>query len=103
MELLVGLEPLTQYDASAVPMFCSFGDRANRTPYTALVPGQSMTQKNPAGTASVVTPEKMRGKPGQVDERLLNEEIWRSAKGRDTQMPQPQHHVFPLSATASDD
>ncbi len=103
MELLVGLEPMTQYDAAAVPMLWSFGDRANRTPYTALVPGQSMTQKNPAGTASVVTQEKMRGKPDQVDERVLNEEIWRSAKGRDATMPAPQHHVFPQSATAADD
>src|SRR5205807_1575713 len=35
MELILGLPPLSQYDAAATPMFASFTDKADTTPYAA--------------------------------------------------------------------
>src|SRR5262249_55466854 len=34
IELILGLAPLSQYDAAARPMFASFTDKADVTPYT---------------------------------------------------------------------
>ena len=39
MELILGLPPLSQYDAAARPMFASFTDKADLTPY-AHVPAE---------------------------------------------------------------
>ena len=35
MELILGLPPLSQFDAAARPMFASFTDKADLTPYVA--------------------------------------------------------------------
>ena len=35
IELIFGLQPLTQYDASAVPTHNAFGDTADLTPFMA--------------------------------------------------------------------
>ena len=34
IELILGLPPLSQFDAAARPMFASFTDKADLTPYT---------------------------------------------------------------------
>ncbi|MGH3570848.1 MAG: bifunctional YncE family protein/alkaline phosphatase family protein [Pseudonocardiaceae bacterium] len=94
MELLTGLGPLTQYDAAAMPMIWSFGDTPHLAPYTAITPRQSLTETNPAETRSVMTPAAMQDEPDQVDEHALNEEIWKSVRGPDATMPEPQHHVY---------
>lgn len=47
IELLVGVQPLTQFDAFATPMFNSFTNRPNFTPYTATEPTTSFTTINP--------------------------------------------------------
>ncbi|MDQ4504215.1 beta-propeller fold lactonase family protein [Sinomonas sp. ASV322] len=44
MELFLGVKPMSQYDAAALPMIYSFGEKANTTPYNAVAaPGVSVT------------------------------------------------------------
>ncbi|HET9015264.1 MAG TPA: alkaline phosphatase family protein, partial [Thermomicrobiaceae bacterium] len=38
IELLLGLQPMTQFDAAATPMYAAFGTRPDLAPYTALGP-----------------------------------------------------------------
>jgi YVTN family beta-propeller protein len=99
MELLTGLGPLTQYDAAAMPMIWSFGDTPNLAPYIAIIPRQSLAETNPVGTTSVMTPAAMQGEPDQVDEHALNAEIWKSVRGPDAALPEPQHHIYGQSTT----
>jgi YVTN family beta-propeller protein len=47
IELIVGINPLTQFDAYATPMFNSFINRPNPAPYTAVKPTTSFTDLNP--------------------------------------------------------
>ncbi len=47
MELILGLPPLTQYDAGANPMFHCFGKEAQLTPYTPLLPRVDLYAINP--------------------------------------------------------
>ena len=44
MELILGLPPLSQYDAAARPMFASFTDKADLTPYATRSPGSTSTR-----------------------------------------------------------
>lgn len=46
MELLLGLPPMSQYDAAATPMYASFGTTANLAPYKALAPKIDVMEKN---------------------------------------------------------
>lgn len=94
MELLTGLGPLTQYDAAAMPLIWSFDDTPNLASYTAIIPRQPLAETNPLGSRSVMTPAAMQGRPDQVDQRALNEEIWKSVRGPDANPPEPQHHVY---------
>jgi YVTN family beta-propeller protein len=119
MELLVGMGPLTQYDAAAMPMIYSFGDTPNYGSYTALTAptvgtafsspslqaGQTVAFDGMASSQelntdiasnpqSVMKPENMVGQPDQVDPQKLNEEIWRAIKGPNIPMPATKHRVF---------
>src|SRR4029078_2218802 len=46
MELILGLPPLTQYDAGATPMFNCFRKSAKLTPYNTLLPRVALIAKN---------------------------------------------------------
>lgn len=45
MELILGLPPMTQYDAGATPMWRCFDTIAQSFSYKALVPDVDLTQK----------------------------------------------------------
>src|SRR5262249_45078111 len=45
MELIVGIGPMTQYDAAATPMLNSFSDTRNLTPYTPIKPAPNILEE----------------------------------------------------------
>jgi YVTN family beta-propeller protein len=94
METMLGITPMTQFDAAAPIMTNSFAKRPNFTPYTAMVPSQDMSEKNPASgqlTNQVSAADFV--KEDLVTPQLLNQMIWQSVKD-DTPMPAP-HTIFP--------
>lgn len=48
MERIVGLRPMTQFDAASRPMFGSFSQQPDPRSYTAITPKVSVTERNPA-------------------------------------------------------
>ncbi|MCZ8513735.1 bifunctional YncE family protein/alkaline phosphatase family protein [Paenibacillus filicis] len=107
MELFLGIEPMSQFDAAALPMIWSFADKPNFTPYQVLTPGQAMnptvqsstyapTTAAPANTPapSSAQPVIQPGRPDQGDSDQLNEELWKEIKGPGVPMPKPKHSVF---------
>src|SRR5207302_6226294 len=48
IELIVGLPPMTQFDAAATPMLSAFTDMPQLQAYTALVPDQPLDELNTA-------------------------------------------------------
>ena len=64
MELILGLEPMTQYDASATPFYNAFTPTPSLSPYTALpprVPIDEKTGKHPVTPGSVLPPRELLG------------------------------------------
>jgi hypothetical protein len=47
IEQIVGISPMTQFDAAATPMLNAFSDTPNMKAYTAIVPTQNVHEKNP--------------------------------------------------------
>jgi YVTN family beta-propeller protein len=92
MELILGIAPLTQFDAQATPMTASFTLQPDFAPYDAVVPSQSLTQMNsPASALSRQIGASDLTGADEVPEQLLNESIWKSVKGRDSVPPRPEN------------
>jgi YVTN family beta-propeller protein len=88
MELIVGLGPLTQFDAAAIPMLNAFRGRPNFAAYTALIPSQSLTETNTASAPMAAQSARMDfSDADRADPNTLNMAIWQSVKGPDLPMP----------------
>jgi hypothetical protein len=101
IELLLGLPPLSQYDAAATPFYAAFGTEADLAPYTLRPAGVDLEEKNTA--ASYGARESARMDFSDVDRapmRRLNEIIWKSVRGADSPMPPPVHRYRAVSGPA---
>jgi YVTN family beta-propeller protein len=105
IELIVGVRPLTQFDAAAVPMLNAFTDTPNLTPYDAITPQQPLDEKNPesAPMAAVSAAQDLR-QEDRINEQAFNQAIWKSVKGADSQMPAPvyRYGAAPTAAASRD-
>jgi hypothetical protein len=94
MELILGLQPLTQYDAAANPTFNSFTDHPSMSPYTAIKPAQPLDEPNPSNAPLASESAHMDfSREDQAPEQLLNQAIWKSVKGADSPMPAPRSAI----------
>jgi sugar lactone lactonase YvrE len=106
MELILGLEPMSQFDAAARPMYGSFHASPDLTAYQSVVPEVDLAEKNLATAWGAKLSESFDfAKEDSVDDLLLNEVIWRSVKGPNSQMPAPIRAAFvcPLVKRADKD
>ncbi len=88
MELILGLEPLSQYDAAARPMYNSFTSNADTTPYTREEPQIDLNAKNQATAYGADRSEKMDfTEYDRIDDFELNEILWRAIMGEDAPIP----------------
>ncbi|WP_235459448.1 bifunctional YncE family protein/alkaline phosphatase family protein [Streptomyces olivochromogenes] len=95
IELLLGLGPMTQFDAYATPMVNSFTARPNAAPYDAVRPTTDLTAVNTAGfPLAEVSAKQDLTKEDQIDERTFNEAIWKSVRGAGSVMPEPRHDLY---------
>ncbi|MEZ5561046.1 MAG: alkaline phosphatase family protein [Pseudomonadales bacterium] len=90
LELILGMAPMSQYDAAAVPMFDAFTDRPDFTPYAARANTWPLDELNtPESYGAEVSSRMNFAEMDAAPERLLNEIIWKSVHGADSEMPQP--------------
>ena len=104
MELILGLKPMSQFDAAARPMYHSFQAKADLTAYEHLVPDVDLQEKNKAAAWGSKISEKFNlAKEDAADDLLLNEVIWRSVKGANSPMPAPVRAAFVMQHVQDDD
>jgi YVTN family beta-propeller protein len=95
MELLLGLPPMTQYDAAAMPMYNAFGTLPDLTSYSVIQPRIDVNAKNTAMAWGAKASMEMN--LDEVDEApmfALNEILWKSVRGADSPMPLPVHRFW---------
>jgi YVTN family beta-propeller protein len=95
MELILGLKPMSQFDAAARPMYASFQGGADTRPYKHVVPAVDLNEKNkPTAWGAKLSEQFDLTKEDAADDLLLNEVIWRSVKGAASPMPPPVRSAF---------
>jgi len=75
--LILGLEPLSQYDVAATPLWNAFSRRPSVTPFTHLLNVWPLDERNPQAFRSRI-PASDLADADAADEALLNWEIWTS-------------------------
>jgi YVTN family beta-propeller protein len=104
IELILGLKPMTQYDAAAAPMYGAFIAAADAAPYTALPAQVDLEQKNAKTAWGAKASSSMDfAKEDAADDQLLNEVIWHSVRGAYTAMPAPVRAAFVRTQPGRDD
>ena len=97
MELLLGLPPMSQYDAAAMPMYASFGTTPDIAPFNAIEPLIDVNIMNTKDSPGAKESSKMDfSDVDRAPMHALNEIIWKSVRGKDSTMPAPVHRFRPL-------
>jgi len=95
IELILGLQPMSQYDAAAAPMWASFQNQPDPTPFVALPARVEVEALNPrSGWAARASRRMDFSQPDRVDDLALNEVIWRVVRGEKDPVPAPVRAAF---------
>jgi len=96
MELILGLPPMNQMDATATPMFDCFADQPDFTPFDAVTNNVPLDRMNPPSRLvldpvlrqdAITSARLPLAKEDQCPEDLFNRILWRAAKG--SRVPYP--------------
>ena len=92
IELLLGMPPLSQYDAAATPFYAAFGTTPDLTGFKGLPAQYDVMEMNSPKAYGARESAKMNfAEADEAPVRRLNEIIWRSVKGANSPMPAPVH------------
>ena len=95
MELILGLKPMTQFDAAALPMAASFQVEPQLTPYEARPAGVALTTLNRASDWGAELSQSFDfSREDAADDLQLNEVVWKSVRGEKSVMPPPVRASF---------
>jgi len=95
IELILGLPPMSQYDASAAPMVACFDTKAGHPPFTARAIQVDLDEKNIEVSAYSERSEKFDfSKEDSAPDNSFSEVIWKAVKGLDSPCPSPVHAAF---------
>ncbi len=93
MELILGLPPMSQYDAAATPMYASFTSQPDFAAYKSLPARIDLTARNPENAFGARTSLRLDFSEYDLltreDEDALNRALWHSIKGADVPYPAP--------------
>jgi len=93
--LILGLQPMSQFDAAATPMYRSFHAEPNTKPYKHLPANVDLNEVNKPGAYGAAASAKLDfSKEDVADDLLLNEIVWKSVRGADSPMPPPVRASF---------
>jgi DNA-binding beta-propeller fold protein YncE len=95
MELILGLPPMSQYDAAAMPMWRCFSNQLNTPGFSSIRPDVNLDDVNKEPSKWAAISETLDfSKEDMAPDLLFNEIIWRAVKGLDNPMPAPRRGAF---------
>lgn len=95
IELILGLPPMSQYDAAAMPMWRCFTPQVNTTAFTAIAPNVDLNEKNQKVNALSKLSETFDfSKEDMAPDVAFSEVIWKAVKGEHSVMPAPRRSAF---------
>ena len=104
MELILGLPPMTQYDAAAMPMFRCFTSQLNKTPFNSLPSNVNLNELNPRDTRLGALSKGLDfSAVDRVPDKLMNNLLWKAIKGENAVVPAPVRAAFVKANAKADD
>lgn len=95
MELILGIPPMTQYDAAATPMWRSFSSVVDITPFAARQANVDMNDKNTVSNEWQRSSENFNlAKEDAVPDLEFNIVLWHAIKGDKISFPGPRRAAF---------
>jgi YVTN family beta-propeller protein len=95
IELILGLPPMSQYDAAATPMYRCFANRPDATGFTSVPANVNLNDVNTKLTASAVLSNGFDfSKEDRIPDMTFSEVIWKAVKGEESVMPAPRRSAF---------
>jgi YVTN family beta-propeller protein len=102
IELILGLPPMSQYDAGAMPMYRCFTSQPNLTPFQSVNANIDIEARNVA----FINPKNLLFDLDHVDavpDLAFNEDIWMTMRGRNSIMPAPRRSAFVMVELEAED
>ena len=104
MELILGLPPMSQYDATASPLVRAFQSTPDLAPFTHREARVSIDEKNGTMAWGAAASQAMNLDEADLAPELeLNEILWKSVRGAASPMPPPVHAAFVRPVAAAGD
>jgi len=104
MELILGLPPMSQYDAAATPMWRCFTAKPDLAPFRSVPALVDLNEKNTADNAtSQISDQLDFRKEDTIPDMLFSTIIWKAVKGEDSEMPAPRRSAFVNTAEEEDE
>jgi len=95
IELILGLPPMSQYDASATPMWRCFSNIAEHAPFMARPCRIDLNEKNILVNKWSTLSESFNfAKEDRAPDAEFNQVIWKAVKGLESDCPAPVHAAF---------
>jgi len=104
IELILGLPPMSQYDAAATPMYNAFMTAPNVAPYRHLAARIPLDTKNDWNAPGAAASLRMNfTAPDLAPDLELNQIIWQAVRGPGSVMPPPRRTGFIRPIVVDDD
>jgi DNA-binding beta-propeller fold protein YncE len=103
IELILGIAPMSQYDAAATPMWRCFAASPDTTAFQSMPANIDLNEKNTK--TNVLSKRSARfdfGGEDRVPENQFNEVLWKGIKGMNAIVPVPKRAAF-VKTTAEED
>jgi hypothetical protein len=95
IELILGLPPMSQYDAAAEPMWRCFTATPDLSAFQSVVANVDLNEKNTKNTHSARLSQTFDfSKEDRIPDLVFSEVIWKAVKGEDSIMPAPRRSAF---------
>mgnify|MGYP000992189659 CR=1 FL=1 len=102
IELILGMPPMTQYDAGATPLWRSFSNTTNLTPYNHIPAQIDLDVVNGENKYSEISKTMNFDQEDKVPDLLFNQVLWQGLKGENP--PAPRRAAFvKISQTDEDE
>jgi YVTN family beta-propeller protein len=104
IELILGIQPMSQYDAAATPMYNAFQPTPALAAFTHLPARVPLDEKNDWSSPGAAASLRMNLRDADMAPDLeLNQIIWQSIHGATSVMPPPRRTAFVRSIADADD
>ena len=95
MELILGLPPMSQYDAAATPAYQAFQPKPDLAPFVRRAAAIPLDQMNSTLAYGAALSQRMNlAEADRVPDLQGDEILWKAIKGAGSVMPPPRHAAF---------